>query len=177
MNQYSTLNLAVLTRNVEYVDLLLEMGSSAALLNNRGGNAFHTTKHGKAAFGREDEVKRQAIIAIFEKHGITSSVIEKNYVSPRYYDSIYFTQRVADANWAQYGMILMCMDEIDMKYRRRGEKALSHLSKDMKCFFKAFACADGTDGLGNGIARIILTYIGGESMREKLTGVPLDPRF
>jgi hypothetical protein len=65
----------------------------------------------------------------------------------------------------------MCMEEIDIKYRKRGEKALSYLSKDTKCFFKVFACVDGTDGLGNGIARIILTYIGGENMREKLMGV------
>jgi hypothetical protein len=125
----------------------------------------------------EDEVKRQAIIAIFEKHGVTSNDIPKNYISPLYYQSIYFTQRIADANWAQFGRILMCMEEIDIKYRKRGEKGLSHLSKDANCFFKVFACVDGTEvGLGNGIARIILTYIGGENMRERLTGVPLDPK-
>jgi ankyrin repeat protein len=168
---------AVWNRNVEYVDLLLEMGSSAALRNLHGSNAFDYTTEGIASAGKEDEEKRQAIIAIFEKHGVTSNVILANSISPLYHSSIYFTQRVADANWAQYGMILMCMDEIDMKYRRKGEKALSHLSKDAKCFFKVFACVDGTDGLGNGIARILLTYIGGENMREKLTGVPLDPKF
>jgi hypothetical protein len=65
-----------------------------------------------------------------------------------------------------------------IKYRKRGEGALSHLSKETRGFFKVFACADGTEvGLGNGIARLMIAFIGGENMREKLKGVPLDPRF
>jgi hypothetical protein len=173
----AALMIAVRARNVEYVDLLLEMGSCCAAILPNGPNAFEYTAVGRAFRRSEDEDKRQAIIAIFEKHGITSNIIPANHISPLYHASIYFTQRVADANWAAYGPTLMCMEEIDVKYRKRGEKGLSHLSKDANCFFKAFACADGTDGLGNGIARLILSYIGGENMRARLTGVPLDPKF
>jgi hypothetical protein len=116
-------------------------------------------------------------MAVFKKHGVTSEVIPADYVSPLYYKSIYFTQRVIDTNWANYGTTLMCMEEIDVKYRKFGEKALSHLSEEAKCFFKAFACVDGTDGLGDGIARLMLAFIGGENTRERLKGVPLDPKF
>jgi hypothetical protein len=47
----------------------------------------------------------------------------------------------------------MCMEEIDVKpqvsqVRRTSERGLNHLSKDAKCFFKGFACVDGTDRLG-----------------------------
>jgi hypothetical protein len=164
-------------RNVEYVDLLLEMGSCVALVSNDGKNAFDGTAERRAFSGDEDEVKRLAIIAIFEKHGVTSNLIPAKYHSPLYFESIYFTQRVADANWASNGTTLMCMEEIDVKYRKFGERGLLHLSKEVKCFFKAFACVDGCDGLGNGIARLILAFAAGENMRARLTGVPLDPKF
>ena len=52
---------------------------------------------------------------------------------------------------------------------------MENLSQDAHLFFKAFACVDGTDRFNNGIARLILSYLGGEGMREKLIGVPLDP--
>jgi ankyrin repeat protein len=169
---------AVGARNVEYVELYLEMGSCAGLHFDAGGaNAFEMTDEGNAQEGQEDEDKRQAIIAIFKKHGITSTLIPKTYTSPLYYESIYFTQRVADANWAQHGMTLMCMQEVDVEYRKFGEKALRHLSNEASCFFKVFACVDGCDRLGNGIARLMLAFLGGENMRAKLTGVPLDPKF
>jgi hypothetical protein len=176
-NGDTLLILAVWYRNVEFVDHFLEMGSCAALKSIQGLNAFDFTAEGRALSGQEDEVKRQAIITNFEKHGITSNVIPVNYISPMYFESTYFTQRVADANWASYGTTLMCMQEIDIEYRKFGEKALKDLSKDAKCFFKAFACVDGCDRLGNGIARILLAFAAGENMREKLMGVPLDPKF
>jgi hypothetical protein len=176
-NGYTALMASVMSCNVESVDLLLEMGSCPALLTNARFNAFGRTGEGKAYSGYESEVNRLAIIAIFEKHGVTSNDIDATFVSPLYHQSIYFTQRVADANWAQHGTILMCMEEIDIKYRKRGEKALNHLSKKANCFFKVFACVDGTDGLGNGIARLMLAFVGGEGRRAKLTGVPLDPKF
>jgi hypothetical protein len=127
--------------------------------------------------GSEDEVKRHAIIAIFEKHGIASNVIHVDFVSPLYHQSIYFMQRVADANLAQHGTVLMCMEEIDVKYRKFGEKGLSHLSIEANCFLEVFACADGTDRLENGIARLMLAFLGEEGMREKLMKAPLDPKF
>jgi ankyrin repeat protein len=179
VNGSSPLLTAVGFRFVECVDLLLEMGSCPAIRRrNDGRNAFDFTDAGSHFDGVfEDESSRLAIIAIFEKHGVTSNVIPENYISPLYFESIYFSQRVADANWVQHGTILMCMQEIDVEYRKFGDAALNHLSKDAKCFFKVFACVDGTDRLGNGIARILLAYIGGENMREKLTREPfLDPQ-
>jgi ankyrin repeat protein len=172
----TALMVAVVCRNVEYVDLLLEMGSCVGIVRDDGLNAFDYTAEGMAGAGYEDEDKRLGIIAIFEKHGVTSNVIPTTFISPLYFESIYFAQRIADANWASYRPTLMCMQEIDVEYRKFGEKALIHLSEEAKCFFKAFACADGTDRFGNGIARLMLTFIGGENMREKLTREPfLDP--
>jgi ankyrin repeat protein len=104
--------------NVEYVDLLLEMGSSAGLLHEQGYNAFDMMTIDEAEGFRTNinfQAEREAMIAVFKKHGITSNVIPTDFISPLYYESIYFTQRVADA--------------------------------------------------------------GGEHMREKLIGVPLDPKL
>jgi ankyrin repeat protein len=164
---------AVRQREVGNVDLLLEMGSCVSLRDDTALNAFDLTAEGKAFDGEEDEEKRVAIIAVFKKHGVTSSTIAANYHSPLYFTSIYFKRRVAHANWAKHGMTLMCMEVIDVKYRKRGEAALSYLTKGARNFFKAFALVDGTDGLGNPFARIILTYLGGESDRVKLTREPL----
>jgi hypothetical protein len=69
------------------------------------------------------------------------------------------------------------MEEIDVMYLKYGEKALKDLSIEANCFFKVFACVDDTDRLGNGIDRILLVFIGGERMREKLMGFPLDPNL
>jgi hypothetical protein len=169
--------------NAELVDLLCEMGSCIGYRCHGIGDHTYNAFDSVGSVGQMDEneavkeAKEAATLAVLAKHGVTSNVIPANYTSPLYYESIYFTQRVADANWAQFGMILMCMEEIDVMYRKRGERALTHLSKDAKCFFKVFCLIDGTDGLGNGIARILLAYIGGENMRERLTGVLLDPRY
>jgi hypothetical protein len=175
--------------NAELVDLLCEMGSCIGYRNDLDGRSTYNAFEAIISYSDEDEIVipnrrtkkidtlKAATLAIFEKHGVTSSTIAPNYHSPLYYESIYYTRRVADTNWAQFGMILMCMEEIDVKYRKRGERALTHLTEDAKCFFRVFCLVDGTDGLGNGIARILLTYIGGENMRKRLKGVPLDPKF
>jgi ankyrin repeat protein len=182
------LMIAVKHRNVEYVENLLEMGSCVALCDNNGFTAFDCTIVG-FFIANENEARRQAIIASFKRHEVATSGATTNATdatatvvgascatstSPLYYQSVYFTQRVADANWDRYGTILMCMEEIDVKYRKFGDAALNDLSNEAKCFFKAFACADGTDRLGNGIARLILSFAAGdENMRAKLTGKPL----
>jgi hypothetical protein len=183
--------LAAKKRNAELVDLLCEMGTC---LTGLSGGIFFAINYGYGDsdddylddvdgiydYDLDDEkraesiAKKEATLAVFEKHGVTADT-DIPVISPLYYESIYYTKRVNDTNWAQYGTILMCMEEIDIKYRKRGEKALSHLSKDAKCFFRAFTCVDGTDGLGNGIARFILTFIGGENTRERLKGVYLHP--
>jgi hypothetical protein len=175
---------AAFEHNDELVDLLCEMGSCMGYRDTSGDNAFDAINapdddedDSEDEFLEREKAKAAPILAILEKHGVTSNVINETFTSPLYYESIYYTKRVNDTNWAQYGTILMCMEEIDVKYRKRGEKALSHLSKDAKCFFRVFTCVDGTDGLGNGIARWILTFIGGENTRERLKGVPLDPKF
>jgi hypothetical protein len=64
------------------------------------------------------------------------------------------------------------MEEIDVKYRKCGDAAMKNLSNSARNFFFAFACVDGCDRLGNGIARLILSFAVGEGMRAKLL---LDP--
>jgi ankyrin repeat protein len=85
---------AVGERNVECVELLLEMGSCAGVCNCDEQIAFDYTNQDFADQEDEDGAKKQAIIAIFEKHGITSNVIPAKYTSPLYFESIYFTQSV-----------------------------------------------------------------------------------
>jgi hypothetical protein len=95
-----------------------------------------------------------------------------NFYSPLLFESGYFSQLVADANWDKVGMTLICMEEIDVKYRKSGDAALKDLSRDARNFFLAFACVDRCDRFGNGTARLILSFAVGEGMRAKLL---LDP--
>jgi hypothetical protein len=86
-------------------------------------------------------------------------------------------------------LVLWCMDIVDKKFREKergdtseGEIAyhrfmanngvqplivresqaeyLDTFSHDSRLFYLAFAFVDGTDGIANGIARIILSYLG-----------------
>jgi ankyrin repeat protein len=185
----SALMIAASKRNAELVDLLCEMGSCIGYRDAFTANAFdhiaaitypYDDDDDEDAIAKEDarrEAKEIATRAAFKKHGVWRSIIPADYISPLYFKSSYFTKRVGDTNWAQFGTILMCMEEIDVKYRKFGEKALNHLSKEARNFYKVFTCVDGTDRLGNGIARLMLTFIGGENTRERLKGVPLDPKL
>jgi hypothetical protein len=70
-------------------------------------------------------------------------------------------------------MNLICMEVIDVQHRKRGEAALTKLAKGARNFLRAFALLDSTEGLGNSIARIILAYLRGVSVRAELMREPL----
>jgi hypothetical protein len=81
-------------------------------------------------------------------------------VDKKYREKEHVANRDATSEDIAYKLYMANNGVHPLMMRREQADYLNTFSNDAQLFYLAFAFVDGTDGIANGIARIILSYVG-----------------